>query len=425
MKPILILCSLCCLMYLSLNSQKANSADAAWMKEWTNFDPNHFTYDQATETLPKYIREDTYLHNDITYLLSGPVYVVNGAILTIQEGTVIRCDPTTFTALFVTKDAKLIARGIKEQPIIFTSNQPEGYRKSGDWGGIIIAGAAPVQNSEDQIIKGNFNAKYVSYGGSNPDEVSIILTYARIEFAGKKDSSHREQAGLSLYAVGSSSLVHHIMVSHSEKDSFGFFGGNIRSKNLISYKAKDDDYYFSESITATLDSLLSVRHPYISDASGSHSITIEENNLRHTDNKKSSIAHSSNVRISNATLLTLTDHTTYQHTGAAILIHDLSKLTVQNSRISGFSNIVQLDNSFKSYMNLQKYIRFENNVFNIHDDNLVTASSLPNKSSEKLFEYNMSTKYFKEADDFFENPLKVKNPSFSLKNTEDSEIVTQ
>lgn len=71
-----------------------------------------------------------------TYLMKGWIYVGTGSVLTIEPGTVIKGDKDTQAALIVEPGGKLIAEGTKDAPIVFTSEQPKGQRKPGDWGGI-------------------------------------------------------------------------------------------------------------------------------------------------------------------------------------------------------------------------------------------------------------------------------------------------
>ena len=62
------------------------------------------------------------------YLLTGFVYVDNGATLTIESGTIIKGDLAGKGSLVIRQGAKLIAAGTATQPIVFTSNQPAGSR---------------------------------------------------------------------------------------------------------------------------------------------------------------------------------------------------------------------------------------------------------------------------------------------------------
>ncbi|HMT35836.1 MAG TPA: hypothetical protein PKC41_08250, partial [Chitinophagaceae bacterium] len=59
---------------------------------------------------------------DTIYLLSGKVYLINGATLTIAPGTVIKGDfSAAGSALIVTRGAKIYAIGEPTRPIVFTS----------------------------------------------------------------------------------------------------------------------------------------------------------------------------------------------------------------------------------------------------------------------------------------------------------------
>lgn len=87
------------------------------------------------------------------YVLKGWVYITDGATLTIEAGTVIKGDKDTKAAIIVERGGKIIAQGTDDLPIVFTSNQPAGSRKPGDWGGIVICGKAS-NNKTEMIIEG-------------------------------------------------------------------------------------------------------------------------------------------------------------------------------------------------------------------------------------------------------------------------------
>ena len=404
-----------------LSQSTINDNTMKWMKGWTNFDPNHEAYPSADEDIPTIIDQDSYLTNDMTYLLSGNVYVTNGATLTIQEGTVIRCDTEIPSSLIISKGSKLIARGLEGQPIVFTSNKSPKARKGGDWGGIIITGSGTINSpSQSGIIEGDFLPQYSVYGGKDDSEMTTIMTYVRIEYAGKKINQSKELNGLSLYAVGKGSILNNIMISHSADDSFEFFGGTVDMNNLISYKAKDDDYDFTLGFRGELYNIVAVRHPYISDISGSYSIEIDGYD------KKLGVANQalSSVRIKDATLINLSDSSNYQHTSAAISSKNLAKLDFTNSRISGFANVVKFDKSYTSYADLERSFSLENSVFNVHDTN-VLAPFEQTVEVQKLLKYNMFTTQFRNVSDFFEKPLDSKNPKFTLKQSRDTYTVMQ
>src|SRR5262245_66298056 len=56
-----------------------------------------------------------------TYNLQQQIYVLPGATLTIQAGTLIASDTNIGGSLAVAKGAKIVANGTKANPIIFTS----------------------------------------------------------------------------------------------------------------------------------------------------------------------------------------------------------------------------------------------------------------------------------------------------------------
>ncbi|WP_147406135.1 hypothetical protein [Aquimarina sp. BL5] len=404
-----------------LSQNTINDDPMKWINGWANFDPNHEAYPESDEDIPAIIDQDTHLTNDSVYFLTGIVYVTNGATLSIQEGTIIRCDTKTQTSLVVSKGAKLIARGLKGQPIVFTSDKSPKARKSGDWGGVIIAGSGIINSpSKAGVIEGDFLPQYSLYGGDNDDEMTTIMTYVRIEYAGKKINQSKELNGLSLYALGKKSILNNIMISHSADDSFEFFGGTVNMNNLISYKAKDDDYDFTLGYQGELYNIIAIRHPYISDISGSYAIEIDgyDKKLGMTS------LELSNVDIKDATLINLSDSSNYQHTGAAISSKNLARLHVTDSRISGFANVAKFDKSYISYTNLETSFSLENSIFNVHDTNVLVPLE-PKNEVHGLLKYNMFTTQFKNVSDFFEKPLDAKNPKFTLKQARDTYTVMQ
>ena len=145
-----------------------------------------------------------------TYLLKGWVYIANGAQLTIEPGTLIKGDKQTKAAIIVERGGKLIAQGTPSQPIVFTSEQEKGQRKPGDWGGIILCGKAPNNQSEMQIEGG----PRTKHGGNVSDDNSGIVSYVRIEFAGYPFDKDKEINGLTFGSVGSGTQIDHVQVSY-------------------------------------------------------------------------------------------------------------------------------------------------------------------------------------------------------------------
>ncbi|SHI80815.1 hypothetical protein [Aquimarina spongiae] len=413
MKLNALLLVLCCNVSILAWSQadiKNNHMD--WTKGWTNFDPNLQDYPEAEEILPSTIETNAYLRNDVVYLMSGNVYVTNNATLTIQEGTIIRCDTKNPASLIIAKGSKLIAKGSKMFPIVFTSNEAPKSRKPGDWGGIIIAGSGKINSpAVTKVIEGNFLPQYSMYGGTGGDKMTADLDYVRIEFAGKKTNKSKELNGLSLYALGKRSSISNIMISYSADDSFECFGGSVPMSNLISYKAKDDDFDFTLGYSGELSDILAIRHPYISDISGSFAIEIDGYDKKDGFINTSSLSY---IKIKNATLINLSDKSNYQHTTAAISSKNLARIELTESKISGFANVVKFDKTYQSYTDIEKCFLLENSIFNVHDI-AITTGFTSNKDLGRLLKYNMYTNNFKSAEDLFTDPTDTKNPKFTIK----------
>ncbi|MBQ4818632.1 hypothetical protein [Aquimarina sp. MMG016] len=407
---------------LNLNAQDFNQHDYRWAKGWTNFEPNKTNYPEAEEKLPNVIADNTFLRNDIVYLLSGDVYVIAGATLTIQEGTVIRCDHENPANLIVTKGSKLIAAGSQAYPIVFTSNKAPKSRNSGDWGGITIAGSGNVNTvSGSGIIKGNYNPQYSIYGGTDTDEQTTILRYVRIEFAGNKNKRAEGANGLSLYGVGSSSIIDNIMVSYSAQDSYSINGGKIDILNLISLKAEDDDFQISEGYKGDLDNLMAIRHPYITSPKGSYALEVNGFNKDMGYTKPNALT---NVTVTNATLVNLSDKSNYAHTSSAISATNAAMIYINNSKISGFSDVVKFDKSYTSLAFIAKAFTMDNSFFNIHSEG-VKVDYKPSTGVLDILKYNRFTKDFVAVNDLFNDPQSKVMPKFQLKQSLNKYMVMQ
>lgn len=418
----LITSILCSFLFFNTTAQDFNTNDGKWIKGWANFTPNTTEYPEADEIIPNIITEDTYLSNSSVYLLSGDVYVTANAILSIQEGTVIRGDHENPGKLIVTKGSKLIAVGTEAYPIVFTSNKASKSRASGDWGGIIIAGSGKVNSvSGNSVIQGKINPQYAVYGGNKHEEQTTVLKYVRIEFPGNKSTGSENNNGLSLYGIGQASIVDHIMVSYSGQDSFSFAGGQNNITNVLSYKAEDDDFQISEGFKGDLDYLMAIRHPYINSPKGSYAIEIDGYNKDQGFLKPNAV---SDVSITNSTFVNLSDNSNYIHTASAISATNSALVYLHNSKISGFSNVVKFDESYTSLAVLERAFKMDNSFFNIHGEG-VEVSYKPNTGVLNILKYNRFTKDFVSVDKLFEDPKSKSAPKFQLKKAMNNYMVMQ
>lgn len=202
------------------------------------------------------IDADTTLRKENTYILQGLVYMVGNHTMTIQPGTVIKgsYSGTDVAALIITRGSKIVAPGTSDNPIIFTSSSPNP--QSGDWGGIVICGKAPINSSYQskpglyQVEGGIDNSFGDGLAGSGdaavptavPTDSSGVLQYIRIEYAGYAFQPDKEINSLTMAGVGSKTVIDHIQTIYAKDDAFEWFGGTVNCKYLIAYKTLDDDF---------------------------------------------------------------------------------------------------------------------------------------------------------------------------------------
>lgn len=203
-----------------------------------------------------------------TYLMRGWIYVADGAELTLEPGTVIKGEKESAASLIVEPGGKLYAKGTASQPIVFTSAQPKGERKPGDWGGLIICGRGTNNKGVlGQQIEGGPRTKH---GGNDAQDNSGVLSYVRVEFAGYPFQKDKEINGVTFASVGGGTQVDHVQVSYTNDDSFEWFGGNVNCRYLVAYNGWDDEFDTDNGYNGKVQFALSVRDPRIADASQSN-----------------------------------------------------------------------------------------------------------------------------------------------------------
>lgn len=244
-----------------------NTPATDWTSGWSNFDPENANYAATTSTVSTDITSNTTWSGVIC--LQNKVYVKNGATLTIQPGTVIRGDKNTQGTLIITRGSKINAAGTASQPIVFTTNEDIGNRFEGDWGGLVILGAAKNnQPGGVSNIEGIAPTADTEFGGSNDADNSGVLQYIRIEFAGIALQPNKEINGLTFGSVGSATTVDHIQVTQSGDDSYEWFGGTVDCRYLISYRGLDDDFDTDFGYRGRVQFGLIIRDKDLSDAAG-------------------------------------------------------------------------------------------------------------------------------------------------------------
>jgi len=219
------------------------------------------------------ITSDTKWYSQAKYMLSGFVYVKNGAVLTIEPGTIIKGVINTKATLIIERGAKIMAEGTADKPIVFTSGKPAGDRNTGDWGGLVICGTAKTNKHDNGAGIGIAEGGILSeYGGTDDNDNSGVLQYVRIEFPGipLTSTANSEINGLTLYSVGKSTVIDHIQVSFSGDDSFEWFGGNVNLKYIVAFRGLDDDLDTDNGYSGKVQFAFALRDPNKSDQSGSN-----------------------------------------------------------------------------------------------------------------------------------------------------------
>jgi hypothetical protein len=211
------------------------------------------------------------------YLLDGWVYVVDGAVLNIEAGTVIRgkaaAAQPAYGALFICRGAKINALGTRLKPIIFTAEEDdisdpfdipladEGGGGRGLWGGVVLLGKGRINRPDAEASGSGTNADGSFYqlyeglgdatdpvtgqglhrfGGNDNDDSSGALRFVSIRYSGKVMESNKELNGLSLAGVGRGTIVEFVEVYAGADDGFEWWGGAVNSRYLVSAYNSDE-----------------------------------------------------------------------------------------------------------------------------------------------------------------------------------------
>lgn len=218
------------------------------------------------------ITEDRILYAETTYTLTNWVHVSNNKTLTIRPGTTIK--GRTGSALFIMRGSKIMAEGRADAPIVFTSDQPVGQRKPGDWGGLIILGNGQINRAGvvDLEGTGSGGAQNVAIdygGGSNNADNSGVLRYVRVEFAGFGVAANQELNSFTFAAVGSGTQMDHLESLAGLDDAFEWFGGAVDAKYLVSYESGDDHFDAAEGYVGRNQFLIAFQDTILEPRAGS------------------------------------------------------------------------------------------------------------------------------------------------------------
>ncbi|MEZ4854622.1 hypothetical protein [Flavobacterium sp.] len=230
-----------------------------------------------------------------TYILDGALVVKNGYTLTIEPGAIIKARPGgTDVYVAVEQGAKIDAEGTATNPILFTSNS--GNPRSGDWGGVLLMGYAPISGGGTAITE---VVDYV-YGGTNNADNSGILSYVIIEYTGARINGEKEFNGLTLYGVGNATTINNIASLYGDDDAIEFFGGTVNVTNLLVVNAKDDMIDWTQGYMGTIDNAYAIREEGFNDVTSDPRGIEADGNL---DGNAPTQSGQSNATVTNLTIV--------------------------------------------------------------------------------------------------------------------------
>ncbi len=255
---------------------------------------------KPTDTVTANITVNTYWDSSHIYYIKGYVYVTSGAVLTIQQGTLIEGAPApNLGALIISVGCQIQAVGSPAHPIVFTSSKKPGLRQRGDWGGLILLGHSghnyPITvggiTSTGAYIEGITPNPYTLFGpiagqvvlgldaahAEDDHDNSGTLKYVRCEFAGYALSPNNEINGITFGAVGDGTTIDHVQVSYANDDSYEWFGGTVNCTYLIAFRGIDDDFDTDNGFSGQMQFGMGLRDPQVADQSQSAGFEVDNN----------------------------------------------------------------------------------------------------------------------------------------------------
>jgi hypothetical protein len=211
------------------------------------------------------------------YNLQQQIYVLPGATLTIEAGTVIASTTGVGGSLAVCRGAQIFVNGTEANPVIMTSTADVATWVGGDpktgtwregvneWGNLTIMGRAyisannhggattnvPAPNANNVAPMEGLVAAFpgdtnVLYGGGNDDDDSGSIHYLSLRYGGKVIGLGNELNGLSMGGIGRATEVDHIDIMNNVDDGIETWGGTVNYKYVNIWNIGDDSFDFDE-----------------------------------------------------------------------------------------------------------------------------------------------------------------------------------
>lgn len=236
----------------------------------------------ATVTISGNIATSTTWTANNMYKLTKQIYVLPGATLTIEAGTVIASDTGAGGSLAVSRGAKIFVNGTKNNPVIMTSttdvatwaldvSHPTGHNpKTGkwhvganEWGNLTIMGKGLISASHygglrvgnntkdpsglnEKQMEGLTDPSFSLYGGADDNDDSGSISYLSLRYGGKVIGLGNELNGLSLGGIGRETDIHHVEIMNNVDDGIEIWGGTVNLKYISIWNVGDDSFDVDE-----------------------------------------------------------------------------------------------------------------------------------------------------------------------------------
>jgi hypothetical protein len=220
----------------------------------------------------------TWTANNV-YNLQQQIYVLPGATLTIQAGTLVASTTNAGGSLAVCKGAQIFVQGTEKDPVIMTStadtatwvgNDPHTgtwHEGCAEWGNLTLMGNGyisanghtipaslpntPTPNAANVAPMEGLLAQFpgdtrVLYGGGNDDDDSGSIAYCSLRYGGKVTGFNTELNGLSMGGIGRATDVHHVEIMNNVDDGIETWGGAVNYKYVSIWNIGDDNFDFDE-----------------------------------------------------------------------------------------------------------------------------------------------------------------------------------
>jgi len=240
------------------------------------------TASAATVKVSSNISTSTTWTADNVYRLEDQIYVLPGATLTIEAGTVVASTTDAGGSLAVARGAKIFVNGTKDNPVIMTSTSDvatwtsdSGHPSGGDpktgtwheganeWGNLTIMGKGLISASHygglqvgdntkdpsglnEKQMEGLTDSDYSIYGGADDNDDSGSISYLSIRYAGKVIGLGNELNGLSLGGIGRETDIDHVEIMNNVDDGVEIWGGTVNLKYISIWNVGDDNFDVDE-----------------------------------------------------------------------------------------------------------------------------------------------------------------------------------